>query len=146
MNYCKIVNGVVVNVATFDAAMPQGWGGSDTWVQNDTAGPGWSYANGVFTAPPAPTPPPPSTNPADYPLTMRQLRQALLTFGAKPVDFVASVISNIADPTQKALATIWYESTVDNIRWDHPETQLLIAASGLPLDQAAALWLKAKDL
>ena len=100
-------------------------------------------AGDMITAYVAPTA---STNPADYPLTMRQLRQALLTFGAKPVDFVASVINNIADPTQKALATIWYEETKDNIRWDHPETQLLLAASGLPLNQAAALWLKAATL
>jgi hypothetical protein len=87
-----------------------------------------------------------STNPADYPLTMRQLRQALLTFGGQPVDFVASVVAKIADPTQKALATIWYEETTTGINWADAETQFLIAASGIPLVQATALWLKAKDL
>jgi hypothetical protein len=88
----------------------------------------------------------PSVNPADYPLTMRQLRQALLTFGGQPVDFVASVVAKIADPTQKALATIWYEETVTGINWSDPETQFLIAASGIPLAQASALWLKAASL
>ena len=87
-----------------------------------------------------------STNPVDYPLTMRQLRQALLTFGGQPVDFVASVVAKIADPNQKALATIWYEETTTGINWGDPETQFLIAASGIPLAQASALWLKAKDL
>jgi len=87
-----------------------------------------------------------STDPADHPLTMRQLRLALLTLGSQPVDFVASVIAKIPDATQRGIATIWYEETVDGITWDNPETQFLIAASGLPLDQASALWLKAKDL
>lgn len=104
---------------------------------------GFLANGGVITPYVAPAP---STNPADYPLTMRQLRLALLTLGNKPVDFVASVVAKISDPTQKGLATIWYEETVDNIQWNNAETQLLIAASGLPLDQAAALWLKAKDL
>jgi hypothetical protein len=91
-------------------------------------------------------PPAASTNPADYPLTMRQLRLALLTLGAKPVDFVASVIANIPDATEKGKATIWYEETVDDIRWDHPETQYLIAASGLSAGQASTLWIKAAAL
>lgn len=61
MNYAKIINGVVANVAVFDAAMPAGWADpADTWVQSDVAGPGWAYGNGVFTAPPVPAPPPPT--------------------------------------------------------------------------------------
>lgn len=87
-----------------------------------------------------------ASDPNNFPLTMRQLRLALLTFGSKPVDFVASVINNVADPVEKAKATIWYEETTDGISWGHPETQFLIAASGLTSDQAKALWLKAKDL
>jgi hypothetical protein len=56
MRYAIIENGVVINVAEADAefAVQQGW------VECPTAGPGWTYANGVFTAPPpAPIPEPP---------------------------------------------------------------------------------------
>lgn len=45
--YAIIENGVVVNVAIADAeyAAQQGW------VECPTAGPRWTYADGVFTAP-----------------------------------------------------------------------------------------------
>ena len=61
MRYAIIENGVAVNVVIADAeyAAQQGW------VACPDAGPGWTYANGVFTAPvvvepepiPAPTEP-----------------------------------------------------------------------------------------
>lgn len=58
MRYAIIENGVVVNVVVADAdyAAEQGW------IECPDAGPGWTYADGVFTAPvvveptPAPTP------------------------------------------------------------------------------------------
>jgi hypothetical protein len=62
MRYAIIENGVVVNVVIADAeyAAQQGW------ITCPDAGPGWTYANGVFTAPvvvepPAPTPAPAPT-------------------------------------------------------------------------------------
>jgi hypothetical protein len=59
MNYCKIENGVVTNVAVFDAEKPLAWGNSDElWLQNDDAGIGWTYANGAFVAPTQPEPEP----------------------------------------------------------------------------------------
>ena len=51
MKYAIIENGVVVNVASAD--FPLG----PNWVQSDTAGIGWTYDNGVFTAPVVPEPP-----------------------------------------------------------------------------------------
>jgi hypothetical protein len=61
MNYCKIENGVVTNISHWESPMPPGWAApGDTWVQSDVAGPGWTYANGVFTAPPVPAAPPPT--------------------------------------------------------------------------------------
>jgi len=47
MRYAIIENGVVVNVVIADAeyAAQQGW------VDCPVAGPGWTYANGVFTEP-----------------------------------------------------------------------------------------------
>lgn len=57
---CKIENGVVTNRAHFDGAVPDGWiaatGG--IWIESSAAQIGWSYAIGVFTAPPAPPPRP----------------------------------------------------------------------------------------
>lgn len=60
--YAIIENGVAVNVVIADAeyAAQQGW------VECPDAGPGWTYADGVFTAPvvvepePIPTPPAPT--------------------------------------------------------------------------------------
>ena len=58
--YAIIENGVAVNVVIADAeyAAQQGW------VACPDAGPGWTYANGVFTAPvmvePEPIPVPPT--------------------------------------------------------------------------------------
>jgi hypothetical protein len=60
--YAIIENGVAINVVIADAefAAQQGW------VECPDAGPGWTYADGVFTAPvvvepePIPTPPAPT--------------------------------------------------------------------------------------
>lgn len=58
--YAIIENGVAVNVVIADAeyAVQQGW------VECPDAGPGWTYADGVFTAPvvvePEPIPAPPA--------------------------------------------------------------------------------------
>lgn len=54
MRYAIIENGVVTNVvvASADIATQNGW------VQCDHGGPGWTYANGVFTEPPRVEPPP----------------------------------------------------------------------------------------
>jgi hypothetical protein len=53
--YAIIENGVAVNVAIADAeyAAQQGW------VECPDAGPGWTYADGVFTAPVIVPPPAP---------------------------------------------------------------------------------------
>lgn len=54
MKYAIIENGKVINIAIADAPM------GPNWVQNDTAGIGWSYNGTVFTAPvqpPAPVQP-----------------------------------------------------------------------------------------
>lgn len=92
---------------------------------------------------PEPEPPPPPT-PSNTPLSMRQLRLGLVMNGF-PVDFIKTAIDAIPDAMQRAIATIWYEET-SIVHWDHPMTQALIAASGLTTEQAAAMWMAAKDL
>lgn len=57
-----IINGInVVNVIDYDTAPsnpPPGFESPIIAVQSDTAGPGWTYVNGVFIAPPVPAPTP----------------------------------------------------------------------------------------
>lgn len=56
--YAIIENGVAVNVVVADAEIASANG----WIACPVAGPGWTYANGVFTAPieaePTPAPAP----------------------------------------------------------------------------------------
>jgi hypothetical protein len=47
MRYAQVIEGIVVNVFESDAPDPL----PDDWVATDVAGPGWSYAGGVFTPP-----------------------------------------------------------------------------------------------
>ena len=47
MRYAIIKNGVVDNVVLADAEFANAEG----WVECPEAGPGWTYANGVFTRP-----------------------------------------------------------------------------------------------
>jgi hypothetical protein len=89
-------------------------------------------------------PPPPAPTPSNTPLSMRQLRLGLVMNGF-PVGFIVTAINAIPDTMQRAIATIWYEET-SLVHWDHPMTQSLIAASGLTTEQAAAMWMAAKDL
>jgi hypothetical protein len=57
--YAIIENGLVTNVVVADAEIASANG----WIDCPVAGPGWTYADGVFTAPVvvAPTPAPAPT-------------------------------------------------------------------------------------
>jgi len=105
----------------------------------------WLIANPTFPIGEADPVPPPSTDPADYPLSMRQLRLGLKRFGDKPASFLANTIAAIADANARDEATIWYEETIE-VHWSHPMTQTLIAAAGFTIEQAAAMWMQAKDI
>lgn len=84
-------------------------------------------------------------NPATTPLTMRQLRLGLMLIGGFPATFIQDAISSIPDATQRGIAQIWYDET-SVVEWAHPMTQQLIAGAGLTPEQAAAMWMQAKDL
>jgi len=47
MRYAIIENGTVVNVVVADAQIAA----ENGWIDCPVAGPGWTYANNVFTAP-----------------------------------------------------------------------------------------------
>lgn len=58
MRYAIIENGLVTNVVVADSNLAS----ENGWVDCPVAGPGWTYANGVFSAPvvvePTPAPAP----------------------------------------------------------------------------------------
>jgi hypothetical protein len=58
MRYAIIENGTVVNVVVADAEIAS----TNGWIACPDAGPGWTYADGIFTAPvvvePTPAPAP----------------------------------------------------------------------------------------
>jgi hypothetical protein len=82
---------------------------------------------------------------SDTPLTMRQLRLGLLLIGGFPATFIQDAISAIPDTTDRGIAQIWYDESA-TVEWEHPMTQQLIAAAGITTEQAAAMWMQAKDL
>lgn len=85
------------------------------------------------------------SSPAATPLTMRQLRLGLLLTGGFPASFIQDAINAIPDATQRGVAQIWYDESA-TVEWGHPMTQQLIAGAGLTTEQAAAMWMQAKDL
>lgn len=87
----------------------------------------------------------PAPTPDDVPLSMRQLRLGLLLVGGFPATFIQDTIASIPDPTERAVAQIWYEET-STVEWSHPMTQSLIAAAGIDEADAIAMWMQAKDL
>lgn len=54
MKYAHIIEGNVVNVILWDGETLLGLDGELVNVDNTPCGPGWSYVDGVFVAPPEP--------------------------------------------------------------------------------------------
>lgn len=85
----------------------------------------------------------PVLGPADFPLTARQLRLGLIRRGIS-LATVQAAITAIPDVQQRDEAQVYWEfSTV--INWSHPMTQALIALVGITTEDAAAMWMAAKD-
>lgn len=72
--YAIVENSLVINVAVGDAE----WAADAGAIQSDAAEIGWTYADGVFTAPPPPEPPPP---PVPASITRRQMLLQLALAG-----------------------------------------------------------------
>jgi hypothetical protein len=124
--YALIVSGVVVNVikATQEVAEARATALGGTAVETNTAGPGDTYADSVFT-PATPADPVPAE------VTMRQARLALL--GAGLLDAVIAAIDAMSEPTKTAALIEWdYSNT---LRRDHPLVATLGAGLGLTSGQ-----------
>jgi hypothetical protein len=92
MRYAIIESNIVVNVAESDSALEA------NWVQSDTAGIGWAYSGGIFTAPePEPIPP----TPVDPYLWLIDIGPYMDRFGATP----KMAVLTSADATVKAIIT-----------------------------------------
>ena len=117
-----IENGVVINTVQQDTLdNPFGY----LAAASETARIGWTYAGGVFTAPPPPAP----TVPAS--VTRRQARQALLLRGK--LNLVQPAIDAIPDATQRGLIQIeWDDSQV----FERNRASLVALASAIGLTSA----------
>lgn len=105
-------------------------------------GQGWAQVPIPVPAEPEPEPEP-STDPADWPLTARQLRLGLVRHDV-PLPTIEAAIDGITDPAERDEALIYWEYST-TIRWDHPMTQALMALVGISPEQGAAMWMAAKD-
>lgn len=83
----------------------------------------------------------PAPTPSDRPLTKRQLRLGLIQNGILP-SAIRTQLEAIPNPFEREAALTWFDFT-DQIEWDHPQTQALMAAVGLTAEQAAQMWVEA---
>lgn len=86
----------------------------------------------------------PAPTSADFPLSDRQLRIGLIMSGIS-LDTIDTAINTIPDATQRAIAKVWWDRST-MIQWDHPMRATLTTLVGLTEDQAATMWLSAKDI
>jgi hypothetical protein len=118
---CKIENGVVTNRASFAGEVPDGWiPEGETWVEDEEAQIGWTYADGVFAASPAPAV---EGLPVGVPgsITARQgkinlLRMGLMTAeeasaGTMPT-FLSSVTAKMPDEEAAEIVLTWREAAI----------------------------------
>lgn len=86
----------------------------------------------------------PAATPADFPLSDRQLRIGLITSGVD-LALIDQAIDGIEDPTERAIAKVWWDRST-SIQWDHPMRASLTALVGLSEEDAATMWMAAKDI
>lgn len=81
-------------------------------------------------------------DPRNYPLTARQLRLGLIRHGIS-LSVVQAAIDGLPSPNRDEAQVYWEFST--EIHWGHPMTGYLVQLIGLGLEDAATMWLTAKD-
>lgn len=136
-----IENGVVIN--TLEAAsleVAQSLLPEAQLVHNEQAGIDWSYDGQDFFAP---TPPEPSTNPADYPLRPWQFKAMVLYLNKDTA--IRAAIENITDPLQRAVALSRYENATA-YNYDDPFLHQMRVAVSMSEQELTDAWMIAKDL
>lgn len=132
MRYAIVTNGIVTNTIEAEADYAASIGA----MPAANAGIGWLYADGVFTAPPAPAPMVPQS------VTMRQARLALLGAGLLPS--VNAAIAAMPEPDKSAAQITWeFAATVDRSFGMVPQ---LAAALGMTEAQIDDLFVAASQL
>jgi hypothetical protein len=130
MRFAIIENGVVTNIAVADSAL------ESNWIQSDTATKGYTYENGVFTAPPEPPEPVPAS------VTMRQARLALNSQGL--LAGVEAAIAGLSEPDKTNITIEWeYAATVERAS---PWIATMIAALSLTEAEMDGLFVLAATL
>lgn len=124
-----IQNGVVINTVESDTLdNPFGY----LAIASDVARIGWTYSNGVFTAPPEPPPVIPTV------VSARQIRQALTQANLRTTveNAVASGSQDLKD---------WYEFSTEFMR-SHPQVIALATQLNITDAQLDNLWTLANSL
>ena len=82
--------------------------------------------------------------PSMFPLSDLQLRLGLIAAG-KSVETIEAQIKSITDPVQRQ--TFWaYWDRATTVRWDSTEMQALLAFVGIPVADAAVMWMAAVNI
>jgi hypothetical protein len=92
---------------------------------------------------------PPSTDPADYPLTRFQFKAALNLMGKTVADLEAAVAAGITDPVQKAFALAAISDPPgDTYQRNNPlfANADILTALGLTAAQIDTIWMQVKDV
>lgn len=90
-----------------------------------------------------PAKPEPSIDPADYPLTARQIRLGLKRHGFTMAQISAG-IDTISDVDKREETRIYWDFSA-TIEWGHEVTQSMISRMKISQENAIAMWLVAKD-
>lgn len=119
--YARIEDGVVVNVAVADESFALANG----LIACGNAGPGWLYANGVFSEPPVDLPALKASR-KDEVMVLRDARiDGGLTFNGWPFQTRGQDRENVAGASQ--LAALWLMAGGDptTLRWANPDTDFV---------------------
>jgi len=136
--YCHVANGAVDNRAVFDGQIPADWPDHDNWIANEEAQIGWTYADGAFTAPPAPEEPP-----APLPDLLPYQFRAMLALSGKQGSLDA-YIAGLSDPA-KTIAQAKLDYSLSFQR-DNDLVLQAQQALGLTDAQLDALWEQAAQI
>jgi len=111
MSFAVIENGIVTNVYVSDSAL------NENDVQTDTAGIGWTYTNGAFSAPVQPSP------------TLAQLLSAFIASVQSALDDTDTTMHRISEAVSLGLTTMTATDVVTFVNYRRSLRALLKSTS-----------------